>query len=1053
MRHARRLHILVQFFLGFVIASVLIIGLLAMRLAEHPLPVAWAARAAAQAMSAQDRVVHVGAAELAWEGLHGGIDRPIDLVLRDVTIDDRDGLRLLTVPRAAVSLSLIDALQGRFAPRALALDHVSARLSLSAGTDATPEDWRPRLDRVLTGLREPQEAADTSAKAIWSRLQRVLVSNATLDLHNAQDLAVGRLADMGLDLRRSPGGGARLTSQGRIEIGEARTPIAIRATIPVGSEDISVGLSVDPIQPFLLAQITPELEPLDLIRLPVSLTGTAHIAPGIALRNAQMDITLGRGTLLLADGALPVRMARGHVEVSPDAATLDLQQLVLQVLDSAVPTHVTAHVQAHRTTLPPGGPMPAGPGVAAEVTADVDQVALDDLPAIWPLGIGGPGTRPWMVANAHGGKLSRGHVSLSLTAPEDFSDAVLNRLEGGIDGNDVTVIWLPGVPPLEHGSGHLTLTGPDTMEGDFTSGNQSGTALKLKRGHLKMIGLSAHDQFLSLDATMEGPMADAVAVLRQQRIRMLERGHMVVRDPSGTVTGRLVVDLPLRTDLDLDMVNIRSTGTVTDAHAGGLAGGRDVNHATVEFDVSNTGLKVGGRAEVEGIAQTVTAKMDFRNGPAGQVTLRVDSTATLTADNLAKFGLAHGGGLSGATKGQLVYQEHRGGAAEIGITSDLVGLGIADPRLPWRKPADSVLRIDVHGDLRGGKFLGFDRLNADGLDATLRANASFVPDGEMRLKVDTLKLGTTTDVTATLRLPPGEAPMQIDLRGASADFSALLQHRATGKSKRGPAYTLSAHLGQAVMANQRHWQDVSIEMANDGLITTRAMVEAKSGTNRIGLRIAPVTGGRDLVADADDAGALLGALDLSQRLESGTLSASGHYDDTDPRHTLRGTANIEAFRVRNAPAIARLLQAMSLYGLLEVAQGPGLGFTRAVAPFAMNDDTLTLENMRAYSASLGFTAKGNVDLDTHVADIEGTVIPAYFFNSLLGRLPLIGGLFSPEKDGGLLAVNYSIRGSLEDPRVGVNPLSALTPGVLRGFFDLFDAPTPPRPETSPPTQN
>ena len=53
-------------------------------------------------------------------------------------------------------------------------------------------------------------------------------------------------------------------------------------------------------------------------------------------------------------------------------------------------------------------------------------------------------------------------------------------------------------------------------------------------------------------------------------------------------------------------------------------------------------------------------------------------------------------------------------------------------------------------------------------------------------------------------------------------------------------------------------------------------------------------------------------------------------------------------------------------------------------------------------------------------------------------MPLIGGLFSAEKGGGLFAMNYSLRGPMDDPSVVANPLSALTPGILRGMFGLFD---------------
>ena len=56
----------------------------------------------------------------------------------------------------------------------------------------------------------------------------------------------------------------------------------------------------------------------------------------------------------------------------------------------------------------------------------------------------------------------------------------------------------------------------------------------------------------------------------------------------------------------------------------------------------------------------------------------------------------------------------------------------------------------------------------------------------------------------------------------------------------------------------------------------------------------------------------------------------------------------------------------------------------------------------------------------------------------LGRIPVIGGLFSAERGGGLVAVNYGYRGPLANPTVAVNPLSALTPGFLRGLFKMFD---------------
>jgi hypothetical protein len=176
---------------------------------------------------------------------------------------------------------------------------------------------------------------------------------------------------------------------------------------------------------------------------------------------------------------------------------------------------------------------------------------------------------------------------------------------------------------------------------------------------------------------------------------------------------------------------------------------------------------------------------------------------------------------------------------------------------------------------------------------------------------------------------------------------------------------------------------------------------------------------------------------VTDTLQDGSLTIDGAYDDAKPGHPLQGTARLKDFRVTRAAGLGKLLQAMTLYGVVDVLRGPGLGFTQLVAPFTLSDDVLELTDARAFSPSLGLTVRGRIDLDANTADLQGTIVPEYFFNSLLGYMPLVGRLFSPERGGGLFAARYWLRGNLDDPEVGVNPLSALTPGFLRGVFGIF----------------
>ena len=102
------------------------------------------------------------------------------------------------------------------------------------------------------------------------------------------------------------------------------------------------------------------------------------------------------------------------------------------------------------------------------------------------------------------------------------------------------------------------------------------------------------------------------------------------------------------------------------------------------------------------------------------------------------------------------------------------------------------------------------------------------------------------------------------------------------------------------------------------------------------------------------------------------------------------------------------------------------------------DGRLQSDLLRAYGPALGITAKGEIDLRADRSDLQGTIVPAYTVNSVLGKIPVLGELLVGGKGEGVFAVTYRLRGPVGDPEITVNPLSALTPGFLRGLFGLLE---------------
>ena len=79
---------------------------------------------------------------------------------------------------------------------------------------------------------------------------------------------------------------------------------------------------------------------------------------------------------------------------------------------------------------------------------------------------------------------------------------------------------------------------------------------------------------------------------------------------------------------------------------------------------------------------------------------------------------------------------------------------------------------------------------------------------------------------------------------------------------------------------------------------------------------------------------------------------------------------------------------------------------------------------------MGISADGVYDFGRKALDMRGVISPVYLLNG-------IGSILS-RKGEGLIGFNYRLRGTAKAPVVSVNPLSALTPGILR---DVFRPPT------------
>jgi hypothetical protein len=95
-----------------------------------------------------------------------------------------------------------------------------------------------------------------------------------------------------------------------------------------------------------------------------------------------------------------------------------------------------------------------------------------------------------------------------------------------------------------------------------------------------------------------------------------------------------------------------------------------------------------------------------------------------------------------------------------------------------------------------------------------------------------------------------------------------------------------------------------------------------------------------------------------------------------------------------------------------------------------------VENGIVRGDQIGATFQGTVRDISGNTDMTGTFMPAYGLNSLFGQLPLIGTILGNGRDRGLLGITFKLEGPFDKPKLTVNPLSLIAPGVFRNIFEF-----------------
>jgi hypothetical protein len=115
--------------------------------------------------------------------------------------------------------------------------------------------------------------------------------------------------------------------------------------------------------------------------------------------------------------------------------------------------------------------------------------------------------------------------------------------------------------------------------------------------------------------------------------------------------------------------------------------------------------------------------------------------------------------------------------------------------------------------------------------------------------------------------------------------------------------------------------------------------------------------------------------------------------------------------------------------------GEGMTLDSLDMPFSSKNNVISVRGARVAGPAIGASADGYIDRPKSQIALKGSLVPAFGLNSIVSNVPVLGDILASKKGEGIFGVTYSLSGDAEHPAVSANPLSMLTPGILRRIFE------------------
>lgn len=902
-------------------------------------------------------------------------------------------------------------------------------------------------------------ATISSPKGPWTLTFRTEDSEATRSLKldvSVRDLVPSGLGDgapgvallQGLDMPVASDAQIELSRQGdvlngafKLELGRGQVRLPGLTGAPLTVDAGLLSFTYDPVQ----RQLT--LQPSTLVsgQSRVTLIGGARRAgTKDGAPSWSFEIEAKDGVLAAED------LGAGAVAVEKWAASgLVVPRLGLMEIEAAV-------LRAGGAEVSLAGEVSAAGGQAgARVEGRLSPMSVATLKAIWPKALAPP-ARKWVGAQVTRADIRGGSFRLAsgpyLAGQPPPSPASPSRLTLTIETGEVSLVPAPGMLPLEAPrvltrveDSVLEITAPDAAI--VLGGNRR---LPLKSFRLSGTDLDKPGTLADVSMRIQTPLAQAVEAIDQPALELLKQSGVVLDGAEGKVEGQIKLAMPVGDEFDRSLIRAEGKVKVSDGRMKQVGGSLDVQGAGVTFEFSDKAIDAKGEMLVNGVPAKLTWQRIFDAPPDKQPPVRL----TMVLDNADRnqLGLDVNHMMQGEVPVEVTVSRGPQGDSLVRMRADLTNAELNVDTIAWRKPAGRSAYVQF--DIVKGRTAKYELQNLQlaGDDIAIEGSASLGADNrpmEFHFPSFSFNVVTRLDVRGKLR---SDNVWDIKAKGSTFDgrdfFRALFNVGAASVKPQKPraGTDVDAEIDTVIGFSEVSLRGVKLKLSKRGdKLSGLAVTGTLDGGQPLAVELRQKPGEpRRLLADSSDAGQAFKLTGFYPNVVGGRVRLEVNVDGRGPAEKT-GVLWVESFKILGDPVVSEVVGTAdtSRPAISDKRGGRKVvreefDFDRMKLPFAVGHGQFVVEDSYLRGPLLGATLRGKVDFNTRNVNLGGTYVPLQGLNNALGGIPLLGELLSGPRGEGIFGITFAIQGAMAQPQVIVNPLSPLTPGILRGLMELTD---------------